>query len=151
MTTSTDFPMGLALTSLVGSYYSQEDVAQCFINLHRALATTNTVPPSPLVFHFPDAPSTYHWGLVSDIPAPTSSPKTMWWEGFVPPFLAYTQTLMENRIVVFSSELTTFVKEFRLFEYGMKVSQISANGLRFKVFDLPELWVLAYQTQGNPG
>lgn len=132
-----DLPVGLALTSLVGSYYSAEDVAQCFINLHQVLGTKAS---SPLTFHFPEAPEDQAWVLSS---------KFMWWHGLALPFKAYSNPLMERRIVIFNTEFDT-TPEFRVVDYEMNVTKISISGLRFKVYDNPEMWVMAYQTVAPP-
>jgi hypothetical protein len=71
-----------------------------------------------------------------------------WWKGLMLPFVCYSRPDMERRAVTFSSEAGV-IPSFRQFNYAMNVSLISANGLRFKVYDAPELWVLAAHTQGG--
>jgi hypothetical protein len=77
------------------------------------------------------------------------------------PFTAYSRKYQENRLVIFSSETSTIVKEFRQQPGALAVTKVSANGLRFLVYVDPvkidpatgkhaEMWVLAAQTQSAP-
>jgi hypothetical protein len=103
---------------------------------------------APLTFHFPEASAGFHWALVPDVEI-----HTQWWAGLTPPFQAYAQPNMEQRIMCFSTETSIMVREFRQFDYPLNVSKISATGLRFKVSDYdplkgtPELWCLASMTR----
>jgi hypothetical protein len=97
------------------------------------------------------------WSFSYPVEVVTAKPKDpRWWAGLTPPFKAYVQPNMEKRIVCFPSELSNTVSGFKQFNYAMDVSQISKNGLRFKVSTAdpktgtPELWCLAYQTQEKP-
>jgi hypothetical protein len=90
------------------------------------------------------------WSFSYPVEVVETKPKDpRWWLGKVLPFMAYTQPNMENRIVIFDTEADV-TPVFRQITYPMKVTKLSANGLRFKVNDKPEMWVLAFQTQEKP-
>ena len=144
------WPVGVAITSIVGKALSLEDVSAFVLHVHRTMKDGK----APLEIHWPLPPDGKHWEMIDNIQVP--SVKLKWWEGLTPPFTAYSIPYMENRCVCFGTEFATTVKEFRKFTYPMSVSKISADSLRFRVSEYnsatgkPELWVLAYMTQEKP-
>ena len=74
------------------------------------------------------------------------APINHWWSVMNPPFVCYSRPDMEHFIDVLASE-TDAAPKLRVVTYQMTVSAISTNGLRFKVFSNPEMWVLGEQTQ----
>ncbi len=96
-----------------------------------------------------EACRTAPWDRLSPSIAVTIGPGTHWWTGLATPFNCYSRVDMEHNVVVYTSE-TGPMREPRVVGYPMRVSRVSANGLRFKVYDNPEMWVMAGCTLPEP-
>ena len=85
---------------------------------------------------------TTHNGDISGFPG-------IWWTNKTPPFNCYSKPELEHQIVIFNTDNPLMAPtEFRVVDYPMGVTKISASGLRFKVFE--NMWVLAGTTQEKP-
>jgi hypothetical protein len=90
------------------------------------------------------------WSFTYPVEVVETKPKDpRWWLGKELPFVAHSSPNMEHCIVTFATSIST-TPSYRVVNYPMNVTKISTSGLRFKVNDVPEMWVMAYQTQENP-
>jgi hypothetical protein len=116
--------------------------------------------------HYPQPTIGQHWAMVDDTPAAALP----WWAIYVPAtdpsnpnapklvkFKAYSRPEMEKRCVWFGGPNDN-TPHYRQFSYALDVTEISASGLRMKVYDNPanpvegcaQIWVLGWMTQETP-
>ena len=90
------------------------------------------------------------WSFVYPVEVVEAKPvDPRWWLGKAMGFAAYARLDMEQQLIAFDSEQSTTPKLMKV-SWPMKVSKLSASGLRFRVLDKPEIWILAHQTQEEP-